>query len=514
MTAASLSAVLVPVILCGGAGTRLWPASRETFPKPFLTLPDGNTLLHKTLLRAQAMAAVAHVPEIVIVANEEIHFLLKDACVHSALKGIPLRFILEPIACNTAAAIAAAAEVVQQTQGSHALMLVLPADHLIEGHQALHTCVRAAIEAAQVDALVTFGITPTRSETGFGYMELEKTAVAGHPLAYKVLRFIEKPSHATATALIHASHTQTGNRVVWNSGMFCFKAKSILDALERHTPASAQPARQAARAALIEYQRTTMHPSAITYTEEANTLTLQAHYYKHALSISIDHAVMEYAHNLLVVPADLEWSDIGSWDAFSALIPADTQGNRIVVDKAQQGAVKMQDVANCTIQAGDRLIGAVGITDLVIVDTPDALLVSHRDRTQDVKEIVQNLKNEQHASYKLHRTVSRPWGSYTVLEEGERFKLKRLVVKPGAYLSLQSHEHRSEHWVVVNGRAQVIKGEEQSVLEANQSIYIPAGYKHRLGNEESDNLILIEVQCGDYLGEDDIVRFDDQYGRH
>lgn len=477
---------IIPVIICGGAGTRLWPVSREAFPKPLLKLADGQSLLQKTFLRA---AHVAKASEILLVTNRETYFLTKDECVQVDSNVSQLGFVLEPSARNTAAAIGVAAQVVQERHGPDALMLVLPADHLISDIDAFETAVKAAADAAQGGALVTFGIRPTMPETGYGYIEYNEAPLPAYQAVHKVVKFMEKPSLQVATELV------AGGRHVWNSGMFCFRADAILAELAEYAPGVAEPVS-------LAVQDAKRSVSADGYSVE-----LDAAQFAKAANISIDFAVMERSNNVNVVPCELGWSDIGSWLSISDLTPPDERGNRI------HGEAELYDVNNCFVRSDDRVIGMVGLDNVIVIDTADALLIAARDRAQDVKQIVSRLKNANHDAYRLHRTVHRPWGTYTVLEEGDRFKMKRIVVKPGASLSLQMHHHRSEHWIVVSGCADIVNGERLISLQPNESTYIPAGYKHRLINPGVVDLVLIEVQCGEYLGEDDIVRFEDVYGR-
>lgn len=476
---------LVPVIICGGSGTRLWPVSREAFPKPFMRLSDGKSLLQKTYLRA---AALPEVTDVMIVTNRDTYFLVKDDCAEVKVDGVQLGFVLEPTARNTAPAIAAATRVARERYGDDVVLLVLPADHLVEDFEAFAQAVEAAAFAARADGIVLFGIQPTRAETGFGYVEMNERPAGAMAIA-PVARFVEKPDANTAACLLE------GGRHVWNAGMFCFAPATMLAEIEAHAPAIAASVALAVDAA------------SVSESSGSFTVELDAAAFKEAESISIDYAVMERSKNVSVVPCSIGWSDIGSWKAVSELSEPDAHGNRV------EGTVALHDVADCYIRGDGRVIGALGLRDLIIVDTADALLVADRRRTEEVKAIVGQLKTAKHESYVLHRTVHRPWGTYTVLEEGERFKMKRIVVKPGASLSLQMHHHRSEHWIVVQGCADVVCGEKTVQLQPNESTYIPAGRKHRLTNPGVLDLILIEVQCGEYLGEDDIVRFEDVYGR-
>lgn len=494
--------MLIPVILSGGAGTRLWPVSREGHPKPFMKLADGQSLLHKTYRRA---AAVASGSEILTVTNRDYYFMSKDELAGAGLDaGHHGVYLLEPAGRNTAPAVALAAHHLADKYGRDTLMLVLAADHLIGDALAFNAAVSDAAALAREDRLVTFGIVPTAPETGFGYIEcgspLKSTPspLAGEGRgegrgargeAFAVARFVEKP------ALEKAREYLAAGNYLWNSGMFCFKAGVILDELARHAPEVAQAA-EACWAAMRERG-----------VNQASMLEIPAEAFAEVPDISLDYAVMEKSDHVAVVPGNFGWSDIGSWNAVSELVEPDANNNRIV------GEAILIDSSNTFVQSEDRLVAGIGLDNLMIIDTPDALLVAHPDRAQDVKKIVTQLKASGHDAYRLHRTVARPWGTYTVLEEGPRFKIKRIVVKPGASLSLQMHHHRSEHWIVVCGMARVINGEQEIFINTNESTYIPAGHQHRLENPGILELVMIEVQSGEYLGEDDIVRFQDHYGR-
>ena len=468
---------LIPTILCGGAGSRLWPVSRERHPKPFIRLANGQSLLQKAFLRG---AALADVQEVLTVTNRELYFKTEDEFREVNENKLATSFILEPFGRNTAAAIAAAALHVAATHGEDALMLVLAADHLIVDQQAFAAAVDAASALARNGKLVTFGIRPDAPETGYGYIEADGN---------KVLRFIEKPSLDKARDYLESG------RFLWNSGMFCFSAAAMLRAMEAHCPD------------ILSATKACLQQSRVAEGKRFTQLELQADSFAEVREESIDYAVMEKSSDVAVVPCDIGWSDIGSWTAIGNLTEADAEGNRI------EGEVLLHDVSNCYIQSRDRLVGAVGVDNLVIIDTPDALLVADRSRAQDVKHIYAKLKASGHEAHQLHRTVHRPWGTYTVLEDGPRFKIKRIEVKPGASLSLQMHHHRSEHWIVVSGMAKVVNGDKELFVNTNESTFIPAAHKHRLENPGVLDLVMIEVQSGEYLGEDDIVRFEDVYGR-
>ena len=468
---------LIPVVLCGGSGSRLWPVSREAHPKPFIRLGDGQSLLQKAFRRGAQLPGVA---EILTVTNRELLFKTKDEYREVNSMGLATSFILEPFGRNTAAAIAAAALHVSKTHGEEAIMLVLAADHLIADQQAFSSAVSQATVLARQQKLVTFGIQPDTPETGYGYLEVE-----GHD----VLRFVEKPSQEKAREYMDSG------RFLWNSGMFCFQAGAMLQALAAHCPEILSKTQKC-----VEQSRQVQGEGVIEQELDAAT-------FAEVPDDSIDYAVMERSAQVAVVPCSIGWSDIGSWGALGDLIMPDTDGNRI------KGEAVLHDVSNCFIQSNQRMIGAIGVDNLVIVDTPDALLVADRDRAQDVKVLYKELKAQGHDTYKHHLTVHRPWGTYTVLEEDPQYKIKRIEVKPGASLSLQMHHHRSEHWIVVSGMARVVNGDRELFVRTNESTYIPAGHQHRLENPGLLDLVMIEVQSGQYLGEDDIVRFEDVYGR-
>lgn len=468
--------LLIPTILCGGAGSRLWPVSRETHPKPFIRLSDGQSLLQKAFIRAASLPGTGHV---LTVTNGELYFKTRDEYREVNAANLGTSFILEPCARGTAAAVAAAAVHAAQAHGTDAILLILAADHLITDPTAFAAAVGQATMLAANGRLVTFGIQPTRPETGYGYIEARGTEVS---------RFVEKPSLDMAKEYI-----ASGN-YLWNAGIFCFAAGTLLEEMARHCPEILEGARNCVLQAQARREAT-------------GPLELEGRCFSQVPDNSIDYALMEKSQCVAVVPCSIGWSDIGSWSAVGDLAPPDERGNRLEADTV------LHDVSSCYIRSEGRMIGAVGVKDLVIVDTRDALLVASRDRAQDVKQLYAQLKSRGHDAHKIHQTVHRPWGTYSVLEEGPGYKIKHIEVKPGARLSLQMHKQRSEHWVVVRGVAEVVNGEQQLTLKANESTYIPAGHKHRLGNPGTESLAIIEVQCGAYVGEDDIVRFDDQYGR-
>lgn len=485
---------LIPVILCGGAGSRLWPVSREFHPKPFIRLADGQSFLQKAFLRA---ALIPGVSDIVTVTNRELYFKAQDDYREINTFGVRTSFILEPFGRNTAAAIAMAALYVAEHHGDDAVMMVLAADHLIADQGGFQLAVDKASQLAGEGKLVTFGIQPDAPETGYGYIEIEKEALSD---GFRVCRFVEKPTQDTAQQYLDSG------RYLWNSGMFCYTVGLVLNHMQQYCPV------------ILSAAKTCFELSFLETMQHTTQFQLDAKTFADIPDQSFDYAVMEPAStdffdsqpetSLAVVPASIGWRDIGSWVALGDLSTPDSQGNRI------DGMTMLHDTTNCYVQSHERMVGVVGCDQLIIVDTPDALLVANKSHAQEVKQVYSALKLDGHDVYKRHRTVHRPWGTYTVLEEGERFKIKRIVVKPGASLSLQMHHHRSEHWIVVSGTARVMNGDMEQLIYTNQSTYIPAGNKHRLENPGLLNLVMIEVQSGEYLGEDDIIRFDDHYGRH
>lgn len=468
---------VTPVIICGGAGSRLWPLSRENHPKPLIRLADGHSLIQHALLRALALPTSG---DLITVTNRELFFAIEDEYRQLGVDAGRQRFLLEPEGRNTAAAIAAACLDAAHALGGETVLCVLPADHVVADVPALAAAVDEAEALAREGRIVTFGIRPDRPETGYGYIEADGT---------DVLRFVEKPDATTAE-----TYLKSGN-FFWNSGMFCFRADAMLSLMEDLCPD------------ILSGCRDSLSAARRFHDGDVERIELDAPSFARVPSDSIDYAVLEKAPNVSVVACDIGWNDIGSWAALGEQYSGDEDGNRTL------GPVMAIGSHGNVIYGEDRLVGVVGVEDLIVADTPDALLVTTRARAQDVKLLYNRLKEAGDERHRLHRTVHRPWGAYTVLEEGPRFKIKRIEVKPGARLSLQMHHHRAEHWVVVSGTARIVNGEEEMMLATDQSTYIPCGARHRLENPGVLTLVLIEVQTGDYLGEDDIVRFDDVYGR-
>jgi mannose-1-phosphate guanylyltransferase/mannose-6-phosphate isomerase len=467
--------MLVPVILSGGAGTRLWPLSRELYPKQLLPLVGEHTMLQDTVLRLAGLAAAPAV----VVCNDAHRFLVAEQL---RLIGAPAQaIVLEPVGRNTAPAIALAAHAALAAAGEAALLLVLPADHVIRNAAAFRQAVGIAAEAARAGSLVTFGVVPRTPESGYGY--IRRGAALGQ--AWKIERFVEKPEQARAEEFV------ASGEYYWNSGMFVFGARRYLDELQRLAPDIAAACQRASQGAKRDLDFTRIDAAA----------------FAECRSESIDYAVMEKTANAVVVPLDAGWSDVGSWSTLHDACDPDADGN------VRKGDVLTEDTRGCYLYAESRLVAAVGLRDHVVVETKDAVLVAPRDRVRDVKALVAQIKQRGRSEHLLHREVFRPWGSYDSLDNGERFQVKRLVVRPGGVLSLQLHHHRAEHWVVVSGTARITRGDEVFLLEENQSTYIPIGVRHRIENPGKIPLHVIEVQSGGYLGEDDIVRFEDQYGR-
>ncbi len=477
--------MIIPVILSGGAGTRLWPLSRELYPKQLLPLVEKQTMLQSTVGRLSSMKDMG-TP--VVVCNESHRFMVAEQ-----LRGMgngSSSIILEPLGRNTAPAVAVAA-LQALKEGEDPVLLVLPADHAIRDTEALLRAVEVALPHACADRLITFGVVPTGPETGYGYIKAGERldevqdSVTQHCIAFAVAEFKEKPDLETARQYV------ASGEYTWNSGMFMFRASRYLEELERFAPEMAAYCRKS-------FEKARRDLDFIRLDEEA---------FSACPGDSIDYAVMEKTKDAAVIPLDAGWSDVGSWSALWEVAPHDTDGNHY------HGDVLAHNVRNCFVHAESRLVAAVGLEDHVVVETADAVLVAHKDRVQDVKEIVAALKIGKRSEALLHRRVFRPWGSYESIDSAERFQVKRITVNPGSTLSLQMHHHRAEHWIVVRGTARVTRGEDVLTLSENESTYIPLGITHRLENPGRIPLEIIEVQSGSYLGEDDIVRFEDSYGR-
>ena len=467
---------ICPIILCGGAGTRLWPLSRQKYPKQFMDL-GGHTLFEDTLRR---LAAVPGLAEPVVICNEEQRFLAA-ALQRQGLQG---RVVLEPEPRNTAPAIAAAALAVTaacSVEDGDPILLVLPSDHVLEDMEAFSTAVAQAVECAREGALVTFGVTPDRPETGYGYVEKGEAFASG----FLVRRFVEKPARDAAEAMLAEGH------YFWNSGMFVFRASQYLAELEMQAPAIMAAVRKAWALRRADY----------------DFIRLQRDAFAACPSDSVDYALMEKSGHVAMVPLPCRWSDLGSWEAIYESKERDAHGNACV------GDVMVQDSEGCYLHASSRLVAALGVRDLVVVETGDAVLVADKARSQAVKALVAELGARKRSEQEIHLRVYRPWGWYETLALGERFQVKRIQVNAGASLSLQRHQHRAEHWVVIAGEGLVRVGDEEVRLGVDQSVYIPQRTMHRLSNASAAPLEIVEVQTGDYLGEDDIERFEDRYGR-
>jgi mannose-1-phosphate guanylyltransferase len=469
--------MILPVIMSGGSGSRLWPLSRALHPKQFLALISDNSLLQETINRLDTNCL-----DPVIICNNEHRFIVAEQLRQNQTSASNI--ILEPMGKNTAPAIALAALAAIDT-GNDPLLLVLAADHVIKDVIAFQRSIISASVFAKQGNLVTFGIVPTHAETGYGYIKQGELQNLNNKTGYTVASFVEKPNQTTAEQYL------SSGEYLWNSGMFMFKASRYLEELEKFSPEILAVCKEA--------YSNKMHDLDFT--------RISADIFKKCPDDSIDYAVMEHTEHAIVVPLDVGWSDVGSFSSLWEVNEKDEQGN------VNQGDIISHSTTNCYINASSKLITTVGINNLVIVETKDAILVANKDKVQTVKEIVNQLKAENHYEYKHQREVYRPWGKYDSLDFGERDQVKRITVKPGAKLSVQMHHHRSEHWIVVSGTAKVTNGEKTFLVTENESTYIPLGQIHALENPGVLPLELIEVQTGSYLGEDDIIRFDDKYGR-
>jgi mannose-1-phosphate guanylyltransferase/mannose-6-phosphate isomerase len=469
---------IYPVILSGGAGTRLWPLSRAVLPKQLLPIVADKTMLQDTALR---VAGLPGLQAPLVVCGNDHRFMVAEQLRAAGIT--PLGILLEPVGRNTAPAVAAAAHYLKAID-PEAVMLVLPADHVIDNTEAFKEAVTRAANLVKEGGLATFGIVPQSPETGYGYIR-RGAALAGCEGCYQVERFVEKPDLATAEAFV------ADGGYYWNSGMFMFAAEQYLAELAKFAPGIAEAAEKAVG----------------TGYRDLDFCRLDETAFSSCPSDSIDYAVMEHTGKAVVVPADIGWSDVGSWSALWEVQAKDANGN------AQRGDVYLDGVKNSLVRAESRIVAVVGLEDIVVVETNDAVLVAHKNAVQRVKQVVDHLKSKERTEHLHHTKVYRPWGHYEGIDAGDRFQVKRITVKPGEKLSLQMHHHRAEHWVVVSGTARVTCGDKVSLLSENESTYIPIGMNHRLENPGKLPLHIIEVQSGSYLGEDDIVRFEDIYKR-
>lgn len=465
---------MIPVILSGGSGTRLWPLSRGHYPKQFLPLVSGSTMLQETMLRLNGLQGLQPV---IGVCNEDHRFMMAEQLREIGV--IPSAIILEPMGKNTAPAVAMAA---LSAKSPDDVLLILPADHVVGDHESFHLAIDQARKMAEQGFLATFGIVATAPETGYGYIKAGETV---QEKTFNVAAFVEKPDLATA------QHYLDSGEYFWNSGMFAFKAGVFLQELERFNPVMLAVCSQALAAAKVDL----------------DFVRLDKSIFAACPADSIDYAVMEKTDKAVVIPLDADWNDVGSWSALWDVTGKDAEGNAI------KGDVIAVNVRNSYIYSSSRLVTVVGIDDLVVVETDDAVMVASKSSVQDVKLVVDKLKMQNREEAQMHRKVYRPWGHYDLVDQGDRHQTKRIVVKPGAKLSVQKHHHRAEHWVVVKGTAWVGKDGDGMLVTENESIYIPVGVVHSLQNPGVIPLEMVEVQTGSYLGEDDIVRYEDQYGR-
>ena len=471
---------IVPVVMAGGSGTRLWPLSREQYPKQFLSLLGEASLFQDTVLRT---AKIDETTAPIVIGAAAHRFVIAEQLRQAKIRDAAL--LLEPEGRNTAPAAAVAAHFVAEEFGPDAIVFIMAADHAIGNPAAFARAVTSAAEAAEQGYIVTFGIKPTRPETGFGYLKVKPNARLGTTHAHEVECFVEKPSLDRAQQFI-----EQGDHY-WNGGMFLFRSGRFLSELRRLEPETYMKAHEALQKAR----------------RDGDTLTLDARAWKECRNESIDYAVIEKTDQLALVPLDADWDDVGSWNFLERLPATDADDNRT------RGDVVLEDAHHNLVHSSGRLVAMVGVDDHVVVETDDAVLVAHKDRVQDVKKIAQRLKKQKRVEVEAHKRCYRPWGFYETVALGERFQVKRISVKPGEKLSLQMHFHRAEHWVVVRGTARVTCGDNTFIVSEDQSTYIPLGNTHRLENPGKVPLELIEVQTGCYVGEDDIVRFSDSYGR-
>ena len=474
---------MIPIILSGGSGTRLWPLSRSSYPKQFLSITEEKTLFQLTLERISNLnQSLINFQNPFIVTNEAHRFIVAEQL---RQKNVTAKILLEPVAKNTAPAIAAAAELAL-SYGEDPILLILAADHVIEQQEAFNQSIEIGLAAAEAGKLVTFGVVPNSPETGYGYIKAAGMVQKDQAIqAYPVEKFVEKPDIKTAQSYLDAGS------YLWNSGMFMFKASVYLQELEKYNPAIVKSAKA----------------SVSNSKNDLDFVRLDKESFEQSPEDSIDYAVMEKTDKAVVVPLNANWSDVGAWKSVWEVSAKDEQGNVL------RGDTIVESTTNTLVHAEHRLVSVLGLDDVVVIETSDAVLVANKNKVQDIKKIVEKLKKSNRREIDAHRKMYRPWGSYDSIDSGSRYQVKCIVVNPGQKLSLQMHHHRAEHWIVVNGTAKVRKGDETILLTENQSIYIPLGETHALENPGKVPLELIEVQSGSYLGEDDIVRFEDVYGR-
>lgn len=474
---------MIPVILSGGSGTRLWPLSRSSYPKQFLPITGEKTLFQQTLERISNLnQSLINFQNPIIVTNESHRFIVAEQL---RQQNVNAKILLEPIAKNTAPAIAAAAELAL-SYGEDPVLLILAADHVIQQQEEFNKSIAIGLAAAEAGQLVTFGVVPTAPETGYGYIKAAETIqTAATTQPYTVEKFVEKPDLDTAQKYVDEGS------YLWNSGMFMFKASVYLQELEKYNPAIAKNAK-----ASVEHSK-----------NDLDFVRLDKNHFEQSPEDSIDYAVMEKTDKVVVVPLNANWSDVGAWKSVWEVSDKDSNGNVL------RGDTIVESSNNTLVHAQHRLVSVLGLDDVIVIETSDAVLVANKNKVQDIKKIVEKLKSTQRSEVDQHRKVYRPWGSYDSIDSGDRYQVKCIVVNPGQKLSLQMHHHRAEHWIVVSGTAKIHKGKEAFLLTENESVYIPLGEIHALENPGKVPLELIEVQSGSYLGEDDIVRFEDLYGR-